>query len=51
MTQRLAMEMLQNLENTEIELGELSVWIGSFHCFISDIYSLKKILEKCAALQ
>lgn len=51
MTQRLAMEMLQSLENTEIELGELSVWIGSFHCFISDIYSLKKILEKCAALQ
>jgi thymidylate synthase len=51
MAQRLAMEMLQSLENTEIELGELSVWIGSFHCFISDIYSLKKILEKCAALQ
>jgi thymidylate synthase len=51
MAQRLAMEMLKNLEDEKIETGELSVWIGSFHCFISDIYSLNKILEKCADLQ
>lgn len=46
MTQRLAMDMLQHLKDPNISLGSLSIWIGSFHCFTSDIYSLKKILNK-----
>jgi thymidylate synthase len=43
MTQRLAMEMSKFLD-FGLTLGELNVWIGSFHCFESDIYSLKKLL-------
>jgi thymidylate synthase len=46
MTQRLAMDMLEFLDNKDIRLGKLNMWIGSFHCFISDVYSLNKILKK-----
>lgn len=45
MTQRLGMDLLEYLEMEEIKLGKLSVWIGSFHCFISDEYSLKQNLK------
>ena len=45
MTQRLAMDMLKHLDNNKIKLGKLSVWIGSFHCFESDLYSLKKQIK------
>lgn len=33
-------------EKINIEPGSLSYWIGSFHCFKSDLYSLKKIVKK-----
>ena len=46
MTQRLAMDMLNSLNNNKIELGEMFMWIGSFHCFQSDIYYLKKQIKK-----
>ncbi len=46
MTQRLAMKMLNHLDDPDLQLGELSVWIGSFHCFVSDEYSLKQKLNK-----
>lgn len=44
MAQRLAQEMLLYLHSRghSIILGTLSIWIGSFHCFQSDIYALKK---------
>lgn len=45
MTQRLAQEMLLHLQNTghDIELGTMSMWVGSLHCFESDRnYLIKK---------
>jgi thymidylate synthase len=42
MTQRLAIDILKYLNDNNISLGILSVWIGSFHCFESDLYTLKK---------
>lgn len=42
MTQRLAMDILKYLDSDNITLGILTVWIGSFHCFESDLYTLKK---------
>jgi len=42
MTQRLAMDMLEYLDCDKLNLGKLSIWIGSFHCFESDLYTLKK---------
>jgi thymidylate synthase len=45
MTQRLAMDMINHLDIADLKLGKLSVWIGSFHCFISDKYSLKQKLK------
>lgn len=46
MTQRLAMEMLSYIGIKNLRMGKLSVWIGSFHCFVSDEYSLKQKLNK-----
>jgi len=45
MTARL-LQWARNLINRELEIGILSVWIGSLHCFESDVYHLKKIMEK-----
>ncbi len=47
MTQRLAHIMLDHLnaEDKSISLGDMSMWIGSLHCFESDIYSLKKQMK------
>ena len=43
MTQRLAMHVAENAG--DYELGEMSMWIGSFHCFESDVYTIKKQLK------
>lgn len=48
MTQRLAQTVSQELN---LELGIMSMWIGSFHCFEPDVYTLQKKLDKCVALQ
>lgn len=32
-------------EKTNLQVGELYYWIGSFHCFQSDLYSLKKLIK------
>lgn len=40
MAQRLALDMAYKIGVKE--LGTLSMWIGSFHCFTSDLYTLKK---------
>lgn len=48
MAQMLAMEMVCHLNINgfpELRLGNLSMWIGSFHCFESDKYELKKRLR------
>lgn len=48
MAQRLAMDMLKGLwleGHYEIELGNMNMWIGSLHCFESDIYELKKQMK------
>ncbi len=44
MTQRLAQEMIQRLKASGIlvDLGIMSMWIGSLHCFESDVYELRK---------
>jgi len=46
MTQRLAMDMLESINKTNknVSLGKMTMWIGSFHCFVSDVYSLNKTL-------
>lgn len=40
MAQRLAMDMLNYEGMQDVKLGVLSMWIGSLHCFESDLYSL-----------
>jgi hypothetical protein len=47
MTQRLAHEMLDHLrkEGRCLDLGSLSMWIGSLHCFHSDMYEIKKQIK------
>jgi thymidylate synthase len=47
MTQRLAHGMLSALRNEghDIQLGKMNMWIGSFHCFESDLYALKKQMK------
>lgn len=47
MAQRLAKYVADKLG---IEIGILTMWIGSFHCFSSDAYSLEQKLKKCADL-
>jgi len=44
MTQRLAHHVQESLlsNNIDVQLGVLSIWVGSLHCFKSDIYSLEK---------
>ena len=53
MAQRLLMEMGNHLQKNDLnlELGSLHVWIGSFHCFESDVYTLKRTLKQCADFQ
>lgn len=50
MAQRLAMDMYEflkeNNKELDIKLGRMSMWIGSFHCFQSDVYHLKKLIKK-----
>tara|TARA_Y100001973_G_C5160676_1_gene313343 strand:- start:395 stop:1138 length:744 start_codon:yes stop_codon:yes gene_type:complete len=45
MTQRLAMDVYSFLNNKQLSLGKMFMWIGSFHCFESDIYYLKKQIK------
>lgn len=40
MAQRLAMDVLSYEGMQDIKLGIMSMWIGSLHCFESDLYSL-----------
>lgn len=37
--------------NALLEVGNMNIWIGSFHCFKSDIYSINKLVKKCVDLQ
>lgn len=46
MTQRLCMDVLEYLGDKNITLGEMNMWIGSFHCFESDLYYLQKSNKK-----
>jgi hypothetical protein len=50
MTQRLASDM-RNYVDPNLELGTMSMWIGSAHCFKNDLYYLKQKIKKCAELQ
>ena len=50
MTQRLAADM-RNHVDPNLELGTMSMWIGSAHCFKNDLYYLKQKIKKCAELQ
>lgn len=47
MAQRLASEMVQHLNSNghDLVLGDMSMWIGSLHCFQSDLYTLKKYIQ------
>ena len=47
MAQRLAFEMVDELNKNgnNVLVGELNVWIGSFHCFHSDFYILNKKIK------
>jgi hypothetical protein len=44
MAQRLAMDMLFCLHENgvSLKLGQMNMWIGSLHCFQSDMYTIKK---------
>jgi thymidylate synthase len=48
MAQRLAQAMLSFLLSSkhDVGLGKLNIWIGSLHCFETDIYSLQKQLNR-----
>ena len=46
MTQRLAMDMLSYINDNNIKLGKMCMWIGSFHCFETDLYYLNKQIKK-----
>jgi len=50
MTQRLVFEMISRLKSLGLSInpGLLHIWIGSFHCFQSDLYYLKKTNKTCA---
>jgi len=43
----LSYRLLQHVaEKTGLQTGYLSYWIGSLHCFQTDLYSLNKIIKK-----
>lgn len=46
MAQRLAYDIIEYLGDNTIEPGILSMWIGSFHSFESDVYHLTKKLNQ-----
>lgn len=43
MAQRLAHDVAEHVGGCT--LGELSMWIGDFHCFVNDLYTLKKQIK------
>jgi thymidylate synthase len=44
MAQRLAWEMAVHLRRcgNDIKVGQMNMWVGSLHCFQSDMYTIKK---------